>query len=783
MAKASPIITSFNGGELSEFIIGRPDVAKYANGCRRMEGFIPMVEGPAFARPGVHYVNEVKDSADRTWLVRFEFSVEDSYMLEFGDEYIRFYTNHGQVQVSGVSAWSNATAYTVGDLASRLGVNYYCIAAHTNQQPPNATYWYPLTGTVYEIPSPYTVAQLTNDDGTFALRFTQTGDVIYVAGAGRNPRKISRFSATRWTLAMIDFVPPPFAPLNTTATTIYSSAATGSVTLQASAAGTFSSDMVNDFVYLGEKSVRSTALWETAKAVVIGDVRRSDGKNYQALTNGTTGNVKPTHTEGAVYDGDPGVQWQFLDAGYGWAKITSYTDSDTVTATVVSRIPANAVGAGNATTRWAYQAWTDAFGYPDNVTFFRERLLFSRGQTLWFSVAADFENFAYEINGQVTTDAGFDRTISSDTANTIRWLSPDDILLVGTVGDEWAVNKATTSDPFGPDNCEIKRQSKYGSSRVMSQRVGDVTMFVQRAGRKVRAMEFRFERDGFKSDNICAFARHVTLSGVVDMAFQQEPYSLLWACREDGQLIACTFDREQDVVAWHRHPITGGIVECVECIPSPDGGRDDLWLIARFTINGQTKRYIGYLGTEASEEVDQADWFYVDFGLSYTGTAPTGVISGLGHLEGKEVWILYDGAWHPNRTVTGGQVTLQYTWTTSKTVHVGMPSPALLETMDIEAGSATGTSQAKIKRPHVVNVRVIETAGLQAGPTENALEEIRYRTPDVPMDQAPPAFTGDAEVEWPADWSKEMRIVIVKNKAMPGTVAALMPQLVSSEGR
>lgn len=747
-----------------------------------MEGFIPMVEGPAFVRPGIRHVSEVKDNSDRTWLMRFEFSVEDSYMLEFGDGYIRFYTNHGQVQVSGVAAYNGATAYVVGDLVVQAGINYYCIAATTGNAPPNATYWYPLTGTIYEIPSPYSAANLTNDDGSFAIRYVQTGDVIYIVHRGYFPRRLSRFGATNWVLDTVDLAPPPFDPLNSTATTIYASAATGSVTLQASA-DIFTSAMVGEYVYLAEKSVRDTPLWETAKAVVAGDKRRSDGKNYEALNSATTGNVKPTHTEGAVYDGDGGVQWQFLDAGYGWARITAYTDPNTVTATVVSRIPANAVGAGNPSTRWATQAWTTVKRFPDAVTFFRERLVFARDQTLWFSVTADFENFAYEISGQVTTDAGFDRTISSDTANTIRWLSPDDILLVGTVGDEWAINKATTSDPFGPDNCEIKRQSKYGSSRVMSQRVGDVTMFVQRAGRKIRAMEFRFERDGFKSDNICAFARHVTKTGIIDMAYQQEPHSILWACRDDGELVACTFDREQDVVAWHRHPISGGIVECVECIPAPDGERDDLWLIARFTVNGQTKRYIGYLGTEASSEVDQVDWFYVDFGLSYTGTAPTGVISGLGHLEGKEVWVLYDGAWHPNRTVTGGQITLQYTWTTSKTVHVGLPSPALLETMDIDAGSATGTSQAKVKKPHVVNVRVIESLGLKAGPSESSLEETSFRTPGMPMDQAPPPFTGDLEVEWPADWAKEMRIVIVKSRPMPGTVAAIMPQLVSSEGR
>lgn len=782
MAKQSPMLTSFNGGELSKFIAGRPDVAKYASGCRKMENFIPMVEGPAFTRAGIRYVAEVKESTDRTWLVRFEFDAEDSYMLEFGEGYIRFFTEHAPVVVSGVAAYNNATAYTRGDLVVSAGINYYCITATTGNAPPNATYWHPLTGNIYEIPSPFTADDLTNTDGTFALQYAQTGDVVYIAAPNRQPRKLSRFGPTEWTLVAVDFDPPPFEALNATTTTIYASAKTGNVTLTASAA-LFTAGHVGQVIYLGEKDVRDTVLWQAAVAsIAISDERRSDGKNYIALTAGTTGNVKPTHTAGAEFDGDPGVQWQFMDPGYGYVEVTAYTDSTHVDARVLSQLPSGTVSSGQATSRWAFQAWNGIDGYPTSVTFFRERLVWARDQTLWFSVTADFENYAYDVSGQITADAGFDRTISSDTNNAIRWMSPDDILLVGTVGDEWACTKATTSDPFGPDNCEIKRQSKYGSSKVMSQRVGGVTMFVQRAGRKIRAMEFRFERDGFQSDNICAFARHATTSGVVDMAYQQEPYSILWLCRSDGTLVACTFDREQDVVAWHRHPLSEGDIECVECIPAPTG-RDDLWVIGKFTIDGSTKRYIGFLEAEADDQTEQPDWFYVDFGLTYTGTAPTGVISGLDHLEGKEVWVLYNGAWHPNRTVSGGAITLQYTWTTSKTIQIGLPSRAVLETMDIDSGSVSGTSQAKIKRPHVVNVRVIDTLGLKAGPSEAVLEETSYRTPSMPMDQAPPPFTGDLEVEWPADYDKAMRIVIVKDRPMPGTVAGLLPQLVGSEGR
>lgn len=759
--------TSFNGGELSPLIAGRVDVAKFSNGCARMENFLPTTQGPAISRPGTRFSAEVKDSTDRTWLVRFERSTDQAYMLEFGDGYIRFFTNRGVLQTGTVTAWVTATAYVVGDLRSEAGINYYCETAHTSgvfATDLASGYWHALTGTIYEIPSPYTAAQLTNADGTLALRYAQTGDVVYLAHEDHPPYKLSRFSATNWTLVAVDFAPPPFDSLNATATTIYASAATGSISLTASAS-VFTAAMVGQYVYLGEKDVRSTTQWEAAKSITATNVRRSDGKNYEALSTATTGGVKPTHTEGAVYDGDTGVQWQFLDPGYGWAKITAYTSGTSVDATVVSRIPANAVGAGNPTTRWALQAWSSTEGYPTSVTFFRERLVFARDSTVWFSVSGDFENFAYEIDGDITADAGFDRTIASDRTNAIRWLSPGNVLLVGTLGDEWAIAEQTTTDPFGPSNAQTRRQSTYGSSLVAPVRIGNDTLFVQKAGAKVRAMAFRFEEDGYESPDVTVFAEHITKPGLVDIAFQQEPFSVLWGCRSDGVMVGMTFNREQDVVAWHRHPMSGD-VECVETIPSPDGTRDDLWIIIAMTIGGSTARYVCYLEEEADVLTDQTDWFYVDAGLTYSGASAT-TISGLDHLEGETVWVLADGAVHPDRTVSAGAITLQAAATK---VQVGMPCTGVLETTELDPQRL-----GLMKRLHKLVVRLWNSMGGKAGPTEATADELRYRYPTDLLGSAPPPFTGDVEIEWAGDYNRKNTVTVLKDKPTPVNVVALFP--------
>ena len=98
--RSSPIIQSTNAGELSPYLDGRTDITKYANGARRIENFLPMLQGPATRRAGSRFVKETKASANRSWLVKFEYSATQAYIIEFGDLYCRFYTLEGWLESS-----------------------------------------------------------------------------------------------------------------------------------------------------------------------------------------------------------------------------------------------------------------------------------------------------------------------------------------------------------------------------------------------------------------------------------------------------------------------------------------------------------------------------------------------------------------------------------------------------------------------------------------------------------------------------------------------------------
>lgn len=800
MPKASPLRSSFNAGELSPLIMGRVDVSKYASGCETLQNAIPVVQGPAERRPGWRFVAEVKDSTKYTWLARFVFNETQAFTLEFGHLYVRFFTNQGQLLTGAVTAYSPATSYVIADLASSAGVNYYCKAPTTGVAPPNATFWHPLTGNIYEVPSPYTTADLRDaTSGLFRLSMVGSNDVIRISVAGHPLKKLQRFSNTKWVFSDAALTWGPFKKQNLDKLqTVYSSATTGAVTLTSNAS-IFSAGHVGAFFYLQPADLSTIKPWTPGQQFKtatppLNVFRRSEGRTYQCTTTGApatgkvwrTGPDKPIHTHGTVSDGGgmgidatnvdlEGLEWKFIDVGYGYVLITGFTNSTTVSATVQSDypLPAGCVGLANATFRWAHGSFSAAEGYPEKLAFFRERLTLTKGSDFHFSGAGDFDNFASrDDSGNVTPDKAIQATMP--VTGPVQWLSSGNALLIGTDGAELACSELTSVDAFAPGNVKIEVQSGEGSRAVAPLRVGDTTLFVQKSGRKLQEIAFNFEKSKFVPHDLTVLAEHVTKGGIIQTAWHNEPYVAAWSVLPDGHLIGFTFNRDQDVLGWHHHPPGGaGVCESICVIPAPDGKADQLWMLVRMIINGVSKRYVGFLerGYVAGDAQNSA--FYVDCGLTYNG-APATIISGLAHLEGAIVQVLADGAQHPDRTVSGAQIILQ---SPASVVHVGLGYRTTIIPTRIEAGAADGTAQGKTKRINKVVIRLLNTLGAKAGPSLSALQEIPFRTGSMPMDTAPPLFTGDKDVDFGGDYDFDGRIVVVQDAPLPMTLVAIFPQL------
>lgn len=212
---------SFSAGEITPEMFGRLDVSKYQQGLALSRNFRTLPHGPAEFRPGTEFVREVKDSTKATRLIPFSYSNEQTFAIELGSGYFRFHTLGATLLYTTPAAWSNATAYVVGDLVRSSGVNYYCRSDHTNKIPAsNLQFWYVMpTDMTYEIPSPYAAADL------FDIHYTQSADVMTLVHPDYPPQELRRQGASTWTLNALTFQPSITPPTSVTAT---ATVATGS---------------------------------------------------------------------------------------------------------------------------------------------------------------------------------------------------------------------------------------------------------------------------------------------------------------------------------------------------------------------------------------------------------------------------------------------------------------------------------------------------------------------------------------------------------------------------
>src|SRR5210317_497040 len=670
MARVAVQLTNFTGGELSPRLDGRNDLAKYPTGCKTLENMIIFPHGSAARRSGTQYVAEVKDSSKETRLIPFEFSTTQTYILEFGDQYIRFYKDNGQI-LSG--------------------------------------------GSAYEISSPYLESEL------FDIKFAQSADVMYLCHPSHPVQKLSRTGHTAWTLTDVDFQNGPFMDHNISTTTITAS----------------------------------------------------------HTTVGTSGNLTLSSTTGVNNDQgwlstDVGRLVHFKDGHY---KITSVTST-----TVAVAISVVAPSSSSADTDFALGSFSDTTGHPSCVTFFEQRLVFaatlSQPQTLFFSKSGDYENMDDNYHETVADDDAIIYTIASNQVNAIRFMTATRTLIIGTAGGEFAVSGGGTDIAITPTNILIKKQSNNGAANVDALAVGNATLFLQRAKRKLRELAYNFDVDGYIAPDLTILAEHISEGGFKQLSYQQEPNQIIWCVRNDGQLVGLTYQREQQVVAWHRHIFGGNAVcESVATIPTDDS-EYQTWVINKRTINGSTKKYIEYMHNYDFDETDDTSFNFLDSQLSYDGS-PATTISGLSHLEGEEVSILADGATHPNKTVSSGEITLDRS---ASKVKVGLPYTSLLQTMRIDAGSQNGTSQSKTKRIYEITIRLYESIGVEVGPDLNNMERIPFRSSADEMDEGVNVFTGDKEVEFRGNYETDGFIVIRQTQPLPLTILSLYPKLQTNDG-
>jgi hypothetical protein len=707
MAKVDTNQTNFSGGEFAPSLLGRTDIAQYANACAIVENFLLRPYGPAISTPGTEFINACKTggSTSITRLLQFVFSRTDSYIIEMGVGYFRFYTD-GSVVVS------------------------------------------PGT-TPYEVAHTYTATEIPE------IQYCQLNDIIFLAHKNHRLQKLIRYSSTSWGLVDFDFVGGPFLDDNTTAITITPSATAGTITI------TVTPTNSNLFIPSSSTIGHLNSYWK------IG----------QPITSSTTGLSEQ-----------------------GYVKITAIANSYTATATVIKNLKDTA-----ATSDWAEGSWSSVNGYPSRLTFHQQRLFLARTDQeplgVWGSRPFIYDDFSVEIGND---DHAIDIELAADETNDIKWLVSGRALIAGTFGGAFVI-KSGDGSPLTPANTTAFPEVNVGSEAIVPKRIGSFFYFIQRFGKKLREMFYLWDNDAYKAVDKTILSPHISGGGFVEMAYQQNPDTVLWCVCSNGTLATMTREIDQEVQGWSRQT-TDGLYESVATIPSIDEDHDEVWVVVNRTIGGATKRYIERFKSQRVPD-RQDKCFYVHSGLSYdafeatatstasslslaatagtmvivtcsttrfsagdvgqrvraidsvggilgeleitnvtSGTIASGIvkypfsalaysagywgisvdtISGLDHLETKTVSVLGDGGTDkPNKVVSNGTITLAYNYFV---VTAGLPYTQKITTLPQEDGSQKGTSQGKVQRINQVGFKVNRShKGFQVGGEATELDTVTY---------------------------------------------------------
>ena len=799
---------SFAGGEIAPALYGRADQTKYATGLKTCRNFVVLKHGGVGTRGGTKFIAEVKNSLLETYLIKFVFNNEQSYLIEVGNQYMRFIRDGAQIVVSGVTAYNGGTAYVVGDLASSGGVNYYCIAATTGNAPPNATYWYALTGDIYEIPTPYLTADLKN------LQFVQSGDVVTIVHETYPVYDLSRTGHTAWTLVAKTFEPSISAPPGATNN------------------GTVGTG--------GDAWVVTASKEDTYEESVASPVTETS----DVATTGAPISVGWTLVTGAaeynVYKRKSGV-YGYVGTGIG----TFFTDNGIIQD--MSRTP--------PITR---NPFASAGQYPAAITYYQQRLMLANQnndtEKIHGSRSGNFGNFT--LSSPLQADDAISFRIAGRQVNAVRHMIDVGALIVLTQSGEFLIEGDANGALLATQPANPRQIGYNGASRVIPVIINDSALYVQARGAVVRDLRYTVNATGgassYKGRDLTVFSTHLFLhKAITRMDFAQNRNSVAYCVRDDGVLLGLTYLTEHEIWGWHRHD-TDGLYEDVCVVPEDDldvpyfivnrdGGRyieresdrdfTDIEVDATFldsyltydgrhtgstflrlsasdwtvdgditvTASGGTPFVAGDVGNEVvfwigTERVKITIDTYtsnvivsgrpdrdIPISLRNVSSSTWGravdQVSGLDHLEGKDVAVFADGnvIASPNNadyslvTVSGGAVTLDAPYLV---IHVGLGYVCDMQTLDLDIEGQQ--FRASMKNVNGVSILTDATRGLFAGPSSDDLDEF---TPSAaPLDGEPLALeSGLIELPIAATWNQSGSVFVRQKDPLPATILSIIP--------
>jgi len=355
-----------------------------------------------------------------------------------------------------------------------------------------------------------------------------------------------------------------------------------------------------------------------------------------------------------------------------------------------------------------------------------------------------------------------DAIILKESEERFLWIVSHRGVLSGGINYTW-ISDGSIPTPLSYD---LNVLDYGGSAAIQAVAVGPYVFFVT-SGTPSLHMVYLGPQEEPLDPEANIYSDHILRPGIVEMVAMFRPQPYLWLVRSDGQLVSCTVKGTGEgamIFGWARQkPADGGLVESAAVLPV-DGGDDELWVSVLRGSNRVVEYYV-----LAEEGEDFSESHYVDSGFRKTYGTPTQTITGLDHLEGKEVDAIGDGQWMPRKTVSGGQVTYE---TGVNLIHIGLPHPAKILTQRPEL-ALNLTWQGKRKRIEEIVLRLYRSYGGAVGQSESDLHNLQY-------DQYGP-YSGDLVVPLAGTVDTDGAFWLVQNDPFPLNCLAMFTRIALME--
>jgi hypothetical protein len=720
MAFVTPAQYSLNGGELSPHLLARRDQNITSIGVKRMDGWLPLLSGPAEACPGTIFVTKAKLREAR--LMRYQFNRTQGYQIELGANYARFYTNDAQIM--------------------------------DGDEP-------------YEIATPWNAAQVAE------LYTYQSLDVLYCAHPRVPLHRIYRTSADTFACEPYVLLNGPLEARNADKTLTVSASATSGTDIDIVAtADLFAAGDVGGLLEIESPAFGTTPAWEAGMTTAPGAYCQSNGNVYVNAGGARTGTVAPIHIEGTESDGmggtdingkgPYGVQWTFVHGMFGLVRLTEYVSPTAMKADVLRTLPTT-----NACWRFSFGAFSTRRGHPGTVGVWQERLVLGKDATLYGSVAGALDDMATRNElGDISRDQAFRYPLPS--ADAILWLVDDQQLIVGTGEQEHVVMAAGAAAGAGPGNLDRGVPADNGSIPHKPVKVDGRVVHIQAASTK--AMQLAYDTNRLlraESPNLSRFADHIGEddSGLCEIAWLKEPRRHMWFRRTDGTLAVMGYDPAEEYVAWATRTLGGGLkVRSISENTDPAGRYQQLWIMAEAGGESWVLRMAPLRSSKNRDEQVMTDAAVRLTGPLTSIEAP--------HLAGRRVDICADGRPIMDVQLDGnGRFALPFE---ARDVIVGLRFDAEIDILPPAGGSENGTSLGKVKRCHRIDLYVVCSDELEVA-CQGASELTNLLRPQVALDTALPLANGQHLIELGSDHDREMAITVRRIYPRPSTLAAIVP--------